>query len=50
MSYPIEKIGHALVVFATDYQRMAGAAFIIKIRKNFDVNLDLIRIQMNIVW
>ena len=48
MSFLVEQIGHALVVFATVYQRMAGAAFIIKKEKSIDVHLYLIFEQMNI--
>ena len=47
--FSIEKIGHTLVVFAADHQRMASAAFVIKKRKHIDVHLKLILAQMDIV-
>ena len=46
----VKKIGLTLVVLATEYQGMASATFVIKEGKHIDVYLELVFIQMNIVW
>ena len=46
---PIEKIGLILVIFETNNQGMASAAFVINKRVHIDVFLELILVQMNIV-
>ena len=49
MLIPIEKIGHTLVGFATNYQGRASAAIVIKERKHINVHLKLILVKINIV-
>ena len=49
MLFLIEKIGHTLVVFAADHQRITSAAFVIKKGKHIDAHLKLIVVQMDIV-
>ena len=49
MCLPVEQIANALVIFATDCQGMASAVFSIKKRKQIDVHLEQILVQMNIV-
>ena len=49
MFFTVEKIGHTLVVFTTDYQEMASATFFIKEGKHIDVHLELIFVLMNII-
>ena len=49
MVLPVEKIGHTLVVFTANHQRMATATFIIKKGKHIDVYLKLILVKMDIV-
>ena len=39
MLVPIENISHTIVVLSAYYQRMASAAFVIKMLKHFDVYL-----------
>ena len=49
MFLPVEKIGHTLVVFATDYQGMASATFVIKEGEHINVYLKDILVKMDIV-
>ena len=46
--FPIEQIYYMLIVFATDYQGMASAAFVIKESEHIDVQLELVFIQIDI--
>ena len=48
MISPVKKIGHTVVVFATDHQGITSAAVVIKEGKHIDVHLELILVQMNI--
>ena len=45
---PVEKIGHTLVVLATDHQWMATVAFVIEEGEHIDIHLELILVQMDI--
>ena len=49
MLFLIEKIGHTLVVFAADHQRITSVAFVIKKGKHIDAHRKLILVQMDIV-
>ena len=49
MLLPEQQVAHALVVVATDCQRMSSATFIIKKGKHIEVHLEYILVQIDIV-
>ena len=48
VSFPVEQLCHALIVFATYNKGMASTAFIIKKGKHIDVDLELVFVKVYI--